>query len=100
MLFPGHSLGYNILGTQDTVKGFSSDDLRAFILENLDTEHIIVSSVSRMPFAKVVKLAERYLSDVPFKKTTRVRTPPLHYLPVQQEVKRSLTQAQLSLIHI
>ena len=41
LLFPGHSLGYNILGTQETVKGFSSDDLRAFILENLDTEHIL-----------------------------------------------------------
>jgi predicted Zn-dependent peptidase len=97
LLFPGHSLGYNILGTQETVKGFSSDDLRAFILENLDTEHIIVSSVSRLPFAKIVKLAERYLSDIPFKKTTRVRTPPLHYLPVQQEVKRSLTQAQCAM---
>src|SRR5690606_5352356 len=29
LLFPGHSLGYNILGTQETVKGFSSEDLRA-----------------------------------------------------------------------
>src|SRR5690606_8624039 len=38
-----------------------------------------------------------YLSDVPFQKTTRVRTPPLHYLPVQQQVQRSLTQAQCAM---
>ena len=97
LLFPGHALGYNILGTQDTVKSFTSDDLRAFVLENLDTERVIVSSVSRLPFGKVVRLAEKYLGKVPRQKSTRQRQPPGGYQPVQQEVRRSLTQAQCAM---
>ncbi len=97
LLFPEHSLGYNILGTAETVKGFSREDLRAFIAEHLDTETIIVSSVSRLPFAKVVRSAEKYLSAIPFKETTRKRTAPTLYQPIRQEVHRSLTQAQCAM---
>lgn len=97
LLFPEHSLGYNILGTADTVKGFSREDLRAFIAEHLDTENIIVSSVSRLPFYKVVRSAEKYLSSIPFKKTTRKRAAPILYNPVKDEVHRSLTQAQCAM---
>ncbi len=97
LVFPNHSLGYNILGTAETVNRFTRDDLRAFIEEHLDTERIIVSSVSRLPFAKVVRIAEKYLSDIPFKKTIRQRTPPSSYTPVRQEVARNLTQAQCAM---
>ncbi len=97
LVFPGHALGYNILGTQETVKRFTADDLRAFITEHLDTERIIVSSVSRLPFAKVVRLAEKYLRDVPFQKTARQRTAPQYYAPVREEMTRSLTQAQCAM---
>ncbi|TDB68078.1 M16 family metallopeptidase [Arundinibacter roseus] len=97
LIFPEHSLGYNILGTTETVKRFTREDLRAFILEHLDTEHIIVSSVSRLPFAKVVRLAEKHLSHIEFKKTSGLRVAPRLYIPTQEVVKRSLTQAQCAM---
>lgn len=97
LVFPGHSLGYNILGTPDTVKGFGREDLKAFIGEHLDTERIIVSSVSRLPFAKVVRMAEKCLSVLPFKKTNRLRSAPTLYKPVREEVRRQLTQAQCAM---
>lgn len=97
LLFPGHALGYNILGIQETVKSFTRTDLRAFILENLDTERVIVSSVSRLPFAKVVKMAEKYLSEVPRQQSTRQRHAPETYQAVQQRVERVLTQAQCAM---
>ena len=97
LLFPGHALGFNILGIQETVKRFTRADLRAFILENLDTERVIVSSVSRLPFAKVMKLAERYLGEVPQQHSARQRNPPSFYSPVQQKVERFLTQAQCAM---
>ncbi|GAB2797715.1 pitrilysin family protein [Rhabdobacter roseus] len=94
LLFPGHALGYNILGTSETVRSFTRDDLRAFIAENLDTERIVVASVSRLPFSKVIRIAEKYLRDLPTQRTARVRQAPQLYVPTRQEVQRSLTQAQ------
>jgi predicted Zn-dependent peptidase len=97
LLFPNHSLGNNILGTSETVKSFGGADLRAFIEHNLDTERIVVASVSRLPFAKVVRVAEKYLADLPARRTTRQRVAPDQYAPVRLEVERSLTQAQCAM---
>ncbi|WP_247231387.1 pitrilysin family protein [Telluribacter sp. SYSU D00476] len=97
LLFPNHSLGSNILGTAETVRSFGSNDLRQFISDNLDTERIVVASVSRLPFSKVVRTAEKYLADIPAKKTDRVRVAPHLYAPERQEVVRSITQAQCAM---
>lgn len=97
LVFANHALGNNILGTPDTVNSFGREELFQFINENLDTEQIVISSVSRLPFAKVVKVAEKYLGDIPFKKTTRVRQAPGNYSPIIQEKERSITQAQCAM---
>jgi len=62
LVFSGHSLGRNILGTSQSVKSFQRNDFTAFIAENLDTERLIFASVGPMPFKKVKKLAEKYFS--------------------------------------
>lgn len=97
LVFADHALGNNILGTPDTVNSFGREELFQFINENLDTEQIVISSVSRLPFSKVVKVAEKYLGDIPFKKTTRVRQAPGSYSPIIQEKERSITQAQCAM---
>ncbi|WP_159472104.1 pitrilysin family protein [Dyadobacter sp. 3J3] len=97
LVFANHALGNNILGTPETVNSFGREELFQFINENLDTEQIVISSVSRLPFSKVVKVAEKYLGNIPFKKTTRVRTAPGNYSPIIQEKERSITQAQCAM---
>lgn len=97
LVFADHALGNNILGTPDTVNSFGREELFQFINENLDTEQIVISSVSRLPFSKVIKVAEKYLGNVPFKKTTRVRLAPGNYSPIIQEKERSITQAQCAM---
>lgn len=97
LVFADHALGNNILGTPDTVNSFGREELFQFINENLDTEQIVISSVSRLPFSKVVKVAEKYLGNIPFKKTTRIRQAPGNYSPIIQEKERSITQAQCAM---
>ncbi|MBE9460387.1 M16 family metallopeptidase [Dyadobacter subterraneus] len=97
LVFADHALGNNILGTPDTVNSFGREELFQFINENLDTEKIVISSVSRLPFSKVIKVAEKYLGNVPFKKTTRIRQAPGNYSPIIQEKERSITQAQCAM---
>ncbi|KAA0991445.1 M16 family metallopeptidase [Dyadobacter aurulentus] len=97
LVFPDHALGNNILGITETVNSFTREDLFKFIQDNIDTERIVVSSVSRLPFSKVIRVAEKYMGSVPSKKTTRVRQAPVSYVPVQQQKERSISQAQCAM---
>ena len=65
VVFRNHPLGYNILGTSDSVGSFHRQDFQNFIKENIDTSRIVFSSVGNMPFDKVVKIASKYLEKIP-----------------------------------
>jgi len=97
LVFANHSLGSNILGTAETVNSFDKEHLRSFINDNIDTERIVVSSVSRLPFSKVIRIAEKYLGDVPQKTTSRQRSAPGLYTPLIQQKERSISQAQCAM---
>jgi predicted Zn-dependent peptidase len=97
LVFPDHALGNNILGTTETVNSFGKKELLDFINENIDTERIVVSSVSRLPFSKVIRVAEKYLGGIAHKTTSRVRKAPGIYTPVQQQKERSISQAQCAM---
>jgi predicted Zn-dependent peptidase len=58
LVFQNHQLGKNILGTAESVRSFGRNDLQTFIADNLDTERIVVSLVSNLPFNKAVKQAQ------------------------------------------
>jgi predicted Zn-dependent peptidase len=97
LVFQDHPLGSNILGVAETVNSFTKKDLRDFIDSNLDTSRIVFASVSRLPFSKVVRIAEKYLSDIKEQSSGRVREQPLVYNPRKQSVIRSITQAQCAM---
>nr|WP_041257649.1 pitrilysin family protein [Fibrella aestuarina] len=97
LVFPGHSLGNNILGTAETVRSFTKEALQTFIDENLDTERVVFGSVSNMPFAKVIKMVSKYLAPIPAKSSARQRIAPAVYAPRHDRVKRPITQAQVAI---
>ncbi len=97
LVFPDHALGNNILGTAETVNSFGKKQLLEFINENIDTERIVVSSVSRLPFSKVIRVAEKYLGAIPHRTTSRIRTAPGNYTPIIQQKERAISQAQCAM---
>ena len=92
VIFGGHPLGMNILGTASSVKSFSRNDFKKFIAENINTGRIIFSSVGNIPFNKVLKLAKKYLSAIPGYKAQRKRFQFLKIEPQNLVVKRNITQ--------
>ncbi len=97
ILFPDHQLGKNILGNQDSVSNFSREDLNNFILENLDTERIIFSSIGKMTSQQVKKVAEKYFKDIPTKRSNLIRNPVEKYIPTHTVVNRGITQAHVAI---
>lgn len=97
IIFANHQLGKNILGNQESVNGFTREDLFNFIHENLDTERIIFSSVGNIPFAKVVKMATKYLGDIPYKKANLIRVAPTNYEVQRVNIDKSISQAHVAI---
>ncbi len=97
IVFPDHALGVNILGTQESVRSFTREDFNRFIYENLDTERTVLSVVGNIDFKRVVRVAERFLSDIPLKKSGRVRIKPGGYGRKDVTIKKDNNQAQVAI---
>lgn len=97
IIFANHQLGKNILGNQESVSRFTRIDLQEFIDENLDTEQIVIASTGNLKFEEIKKITEKYIREIPFKKTSRVRLAPTEYLLKNEKVKRNITQAQVAI---
>ena len=96
-IFPGHSLGRNILGTPETVTSFQREDFRRFLDRNLNTSKIVVSSVGNYPASKMARLAQKYFSDIPQKLSTPDRQPFTGYSPSRLEKKKTVSQAHFAM---
>jgi predicted Zn-dependent peptidase len=96
-LFPGHPLGYNILGTRSSIRTFHRSDFELFIRRNLRSEGLIFSSVSDLPAGKVFRQAERYLGQLGayHGKTERGAAGP--YVPKSRVVKKPITQCHCAI---
>ena len=97
LLFPDHSLGVNILGTQETVNSFKQSDLNAFIARNMDTSRIVISSIGKHSHDKVFKWAEKHLGHIPTKRNQVKRILPQAMKPMERITKRGLNQSHVAL---
>lgn len=97
LLFPNHSLGVNILGTQETVNSFKQSDLNAFIARNMDTSRIVISSIGKHSHEKVFKWAEKHLGHIPAKRNQVKRILPPAMKPLERITKRGLNQSHVAL---
>src|SRR6267154_4381169 len=73
VIFSGHSMGMNILGTQKTVKAFQRKDFKSFVNAHMDTGKIVFSCVGNLSMEEVVRLAEKHLGHIPKMKSKMAR---------------------------
>lgn len=88
VLFNGHPLGRNILGTKESVQSFGRTDILRFIGRNYNLHGMVLSSVGPISFKKLVKLVERYTAGFTSAAWDRPRELVNGYHPQVVEVKR------------
>lgn len=96
-IFQNHSLGRNILGTEETVSNFTQQDFFDFISSRLDTSRIVFSVVGNISFAKVLKQVESFLEEIPAKKILFTRSSFNHYTPKNQVIHKEISQAHCAI---
>lgn len=65
LIFTGHSLGRNILGTPESVNGFSRKDVQQFIKNNYHTDRIVIAVLGNYSLNKVIKIGSKYYKEIP-----------------------------------
>lgn len=93
LLFKGHSLGRNILGTPETVSKISKSDILTFAKAKYRTDQIVVAVIGSYSFSKLVKIGEKYFANVPENTIERKRVPPSVVPVFNQVVDKQISQS-------
>jgi predicted Zn-dependent peptidase len=87
-VFSGHPLGRNILGTQKSLRKFTRETLFDFIHKNYLLDKIVIVSVGKIAFPKLLRLAEKYFSDVPERGISLKRSAFKGYKPEERSIRK------------
>ncbi|MEY4350195.1 MAG: hypothetical protein RL078_238 [Bacteroidota bacterium] len=75
-LFKNHPLGFNILGTKESVSGFTRKDLIEYVEQYFTADNLVVSFVGNMPLPKLKGLLESALANL---RATAARPKPVAF---------------------
>jgi predicted Zn-dependent peptidase len=92
LLFKGHPIGRNILGTPETVARLGGNDIKQFIAANYNTSEMIFAVFGDYPLQKVIKLAEKYFGTVPVNDVLKQRIKPAIGFPGRSVFEKPISQ--------
>jgi predicted Zn-dependent peptidase len=93
-VFSPNSIGKNILGTENSLRQIDRAQLMDFYNSTYSTYEMVISTVGKMPFKRIVKYFEKYFSEIPFRSRmkTRVKFNSSSYSPVKNLVQKKTYQ--------
>lgn len=92
LIFDGHPIARNILGTYESVRSFGREDIFRFIERNYHTDQMVISSVGNIKFTRLVALLERYFGVAPKSCRTHSRKKFDAYQPGHKVVEKDTFQ--------
>src|SRR5665647_836076 len=92
LIYEGHPMGRNILGTPELVRSFQSADIRRFMDVNYHTDQMVICSVGNIPAKKFFHMAQRYFERLTsnLRQSERIRF--TSYQPKQKKVEKGTFQ--------
>lgn len=97
LIFPGHPLGHDILGTAAHLKRFRPADLDTFIRRTYNTDQMVFSSIGNISSARLKKILEKTVGQIPENRRTFDRQAVPIYQPINTTLKRNTNQTHLVL---
>ncbi len=97
MLFTGHTLGENILGTPASVKGFHKKHVLGFMSQTYNTSEIIFAISGSYTPTKILLLAEKYFGIIAPNTAVKSRKAPLNIIKEEKKVSKPINQAHCML---
>ena len=92
LIFQGHPLGHNILGTPEQLKQFTSEKVKTFVDRYYHPGNMVFFVLGNYAFSRIVKLMERLAGAEPARQRCDVRQAPLPYEARQLIVEKETHQ--------
>ncbi len=93
LLFEGHNLGRNILGTSDSVQAFTQNDIFDFVHSNYRTDEIIIGVCGDYHFKSVIRIADKLFGRIAQNRPERKRSALNTYSPKQLRFSKPINQS-------
>ena len=93
LVYDGHAIARNILGTPKIVRKFNRSKVLNFMKRNYHTSEMVICSIGNIDFKKFKKYIHQYFDDIPENTSVRNRQQFNHYQPTLKEVDKSTYQA-------
>ncbi|GGH13020.1 M16 family metallopeptidase [Pedobacter zeae] len=93
MLFAGHPLGNNILGTTDSVQAFTREDVINFRKANYRTDEIVVAVLGNYTLNSIINKGSKHFADVEANNPQKNRIKPLILAPSNTTIYKPIMQA-------
>ncbi len=93
LVFDGHPIARNILGTKANLKKFNRNSILNFIENNYHTDQIVISSVGNYNFDSLVQLLDKYFGETPEKVRKNSRKGFRNYKPEKRMIEKETFQA-------
>ena len=89
LIYRGHQLGRNILGTIDLVENYTRDDIVKFRNRHYAPDRMVLACIGNISFNDFMKLANKYFADyqgnaLPFERIPFVANKPANRVEVRQ----------------
>lgn len=92
LIYAGHALGDNILGTPESVNALKRDDILQFIKANYRTDEIIIGITGDYNFNKLSRLTEKIFGKLPENLSVRSRSKLTPYASKSKSLKKPISQ--------
>ncbi|RIH65574.1 insulinase family protein [Mariniphaga sediminis] len=93
LVFDGHPIARNILGTPANLALFNREAILRFISQNYHTDQMVISSVGKINFNALVKLIEKYFGHAETRLRQNGRRQFDNYIPGNRIVEKDTFQA-------
>lgn len=93
LIYDGHPIARNILGTPETVRSFNKKKIEQFIARNYQTSEMVICSVGKIKSEKFQKLVSHYFENLSESTLTRKREKYLGYEPQTKQISKDTFQS-------
>ncbi len=100
LVFDGHPIARNILGTSKNISKFNRETILKFIDNNYHTDQMVVSSVGKIRFDELLRIVQEYFGSVEAKYRINDRQKFENYIPAQKSLTKDTFQTHCVLGNI
>lgn len=97
LLFEGHAMGNNILGTVESINSFQREHFLQFISSNVATDRVVFSTTGDVSSEVAYRKVRSKLDNIPSKRSVLGRSGVKAFVPKQERIEKPIQQAHCML---